>query len=103
MSDRALVNLLRGLAAFLIAMPGTLQLVPDLVLSPAANALLLVAALAGATILSQLPPAGKGATGAGGTEVDELIDRLEALPKDERAELSARLELRAERRGEHAP
>lgn len=35
-----------------------------------------------------------------GTEVDQLIDRLEALPKDERAELSSRLEWRARLRGE---
>ncbi len=99
MSDRALVTLLRGLAAFLIAMPGTLQLVPDLALSPAANALLLVAALAGATIMSQLPPAGQ-ASEPQGTEIDDLIERLEALSRDERAEVSSRLEWRAKLHGE---
>lgn len=35
-----------------------------------------------------------------GTEVDQLIDRLEALPKDDRDELSSRLEWRARLRGE---
>lgn len=103
MSDKALINLLRGLAAFLIAMPGTLQLVPDLALTPTANALLLVAALAGATLMSQLPPAGKGDQPTGETAVDALLPLLEALSEDDRAELSARLEWRARARGEHAP
>lgn len=35
-----------------------------------------------------------------GTEVDRLIDRLEALPKDDRDELASRLEWRARLRGE---
>lgn len=99
MSDKALITLLRGIAAFLIALPPTLQVIPDLGLTPAANALLLVAALAGATLMSQLPPAGKPDEPSG-TDVDQLIDRLEALPKDARDELAQRLEWRARLRGE---
>ncbi len=103
MSDRALINLLRGLAAFLIAMPGTLQLVPNLEMSPAANALLLVAALAGATIMSQLPPAGKDPEMPAGSTVDDLLPALEALSVEDRAELSARLEWRALSRERRQP
>jgi hypothetical protein len=99
MSDKALITLLRGIAAFLIAMPGTLQLVPDLAMTPVVNAVLLLGALAGATLMSQLPPAGTAAR-EDGTEVDQLIDRLEALPKEAREELSSRLEWRARLRGE---
>lgn len=35
-----------------------------------------------------------------GADIDTLIDRLEALPKEDREELSARLEWRAKLRGE---
>lgn len=35
-----------------------------------------------------------------GTEVDQLIDRLEALPKVDRDELTSRMEWRARLRGE---
>lgn len=60
-------------------------------------ALLLVAVVnvACATLLKLM-----GAAPLPGTEVDQLIDRLEALPKDERDELSSRLEWRARLRGE---
>lgn len=99
MSDKALITLLRGIAAFLIALPPTLQVIPDLGLTPAANALLLVAALAGATLMSQLPPAGSPSVPQG-TEIDQIIERLEALPKDARDEMTTRLEWRARIRGE---
>jgi len=62
-------------------------------------ALLLVAIInvACATLLKMMTgPTSQSA----GTEVDELIDRLEALPKADRDELSVRLEWRARLRGE---
>ncbi len=49
----------RALCAVLVAVPGTLALVPDLDLTPGQDAVFLVLSLIGATILSQLPPAGK--------------------------------------------
>lgn len=50
---------LRAICGVLVALPGTLALVPDLALTPAQNAVFLVLALVGATVLSQLPPVGK--------------------------------------------
>ena len=98
MSDKALIHLLRGLAAFLIAMPGTVALVPDLTMSPTAHAVLLIAALAGATMMSQLPPAGQPARRDDGTAVDALLPLLEALSEEDRAELTTRLQMRAQQR-----
>jgi hypothetical protein len=60
-------------------------------------ALSVVSAAAGVVLKAM--PAGQDAQPSG-TEVDTLIDRLEALPKDERDELSNRLEWRARLRGE---
>jgi hypothetical protein len=96
-TNRELVNLLRGLAAFLIALPGTLALVPDLALSPTANALLLVAAMAGATLMSQLPPLGKAGE-PDPSQLDGLIEDVEKLTPEERREMAGRLELRAEQK-----
>lgn len=58
MSEKVLANMLRAICGILVALPATLQLVPDLALTPGNNAFLLVLALVGGTILSQLPPAG---------------------------------------------
>lgn len=68
------VNVLRAVCGVLIALPGTLQLVPDLGLTPLANAVLLVLALIGGTALSQLPPAGRSTIGTLLAEIDNLTD-----------------------------
>lgn len=77
---------LRAICGVLVALPGTLALVPDLALTPAQNAVFLVLALVGATILSQLPPARKkvdpdALTKAQTKQVaDELERRMKRTP-----------------------
>ena len=91
-------NILRAVCGVLIALPGTLQLVPDLGLTPLANAVLLVLALIGGTVLSQLPPAGESPT------IGRLMRDIDSLTPEERRDLITLAELRgAGARGEHAP
>ena len=82
------VNILRAVCGVLIALPGTLQLVPDLGLTPLANAVLLVLALIGGTVLSQLPPAGR-------SNIGDLMAEIDGLTPEERADLIKIAELRA--------
>lgn len=76
----------RALCGVLVALPGTLALVPDLALTPGQNAVFLVLALVGATVLSQLPPVGKRPdpdrlTAAQTRQVaDELERRMKRTP-----------------------
>lgn len=70
---------------------------PDVALPPWLLLTVAVVNVACATILRMMQAA---PTPIPGTEVDQLIDRLEALPKGERDELSSRLEWRARLRGE---
>ena len=51
-------NLLTAIAGVLVALPGTVALVPDLRVSPEFQAALLILALVGAAILKQSRPAG---------------------------------------------
>lgn len=81
------INALRAVCGVLIALPGTLQLVPDLGLTPLANAVLLVLALIGGTVLSQLPPAGRSTIG-------DLLAEIDSLSDEERADLITLTELR---------
>ena len=87
-----------ALLTVLLAVVPVLQAAdPSIALPP--GVLLAIAAvnIACATLRKLMGPA---PTAPQGTEIDELIDRLEALPKDDRAELSNRLEWRARLRGE---
>lgn len=63
-----------------------------------------LAAMLGALITglttSVLPALKQSVEQPAGTEVDQLIDRLEALPKEDRDELTTRMEWRARLRGE---
>ena len=74
---------LRAICGVLVALPGTLALVPDLALTPAQNAVFLVLALVGATVLSQLPPAGKKVDpdALTKTQTKQLADELERRMK----------------------
>ena len=87
-----------ALLTVLLAVVPVLQAAdPSIVLPP--GVLLAIAAvnIACATLLKLMVPAPAEQRG---TEVDQLIERLEALPKDDRDELSNRLEWRARLRGE---
>ncbi len=87
-----------ALLTVLLAVVPVLQAAdPSIALPP--GVLLAIAAvnIACATLLKLMGPAPAEQRG---TEVDQLIERLEALPKDDRDELSNRLEWRARLRGE---
>lgn len=75
--------ILRAICGVLVALPGTLALVPDLALTPAQNAVFLVLALVGATVLSQLAPAGKKVDPDALTKAQtkQLADELERRMK----------------------
>jgi hypothetical protein len=71
---------------------------PSIALPPVALLVIAAVNVACATLLKLMAPTVPAQPQ--GTEVDQLIDRLEALPKDARDELSSRLEWRARLRGE---
>lgn len=70
---------------------------PDVDVPPWVPYLFSIAGVAGGVVLKAMQPPKPEPQG---TEVDQLIDRLEALPKEARDELSSRLEWRARLRGE---
>ena len=72
----------------------------DIGIPPWVPYLLSVLNVAGAVVLKAMQPPGVEPPGS---TVDALLPALEALTIEERAELSARLEWRAIKRGEHAP
>lgn len=90
-------KLVTALAGVLVALPSTLALVPDLELSPAANAAMLVLALIGAVLLKQQPPSGSGALSPEGVKQepdenglsDEDVERIaQARERIRRAEIA---------------
>lgn len=70
---------------------------PDVALPPWLLLLVAVVNVACATILRMMQT---DPVPIPGSEVDQLIERLEALPKDARDEMTTRLEWRARLRGE---